>query len=58
MSQKAIQLLSDPDMHRRFCQQALEQAQRFSIETILPEYEAFYQEVLEKAKRVSGSVVD
>jgi hypothetical protein len=45
-------------MHRQFCRQALEQAQRFSIETILPEYESFYLEILEKAKRVSGSVVD
>ncbi len=55
MSQKAIALLSNPDMHRQFCQQALAQAQRFSIDTILPEYEAFYQEVLQASLKMVSS---
>ena len=55
MSQKAIALLSNPDMHRQFCQQALAQAQRFSIDTILPEYEAFYQEVLQASLKMASS---
>ena len=49
MANYAIQLLSDEEMHQRFRKNALAQAERFDIHNILPQYEAYYEEVLEKA---------
>ena len=49
MAKYAIQLLSDEEMHQRFRKNALAQAERFDIHNILPQYEAYYEEVLEKA---------
>jgi L-malate glycosyltransferase len=49
MAAYAIQLLSDEDMLQRFRKNALAQAQRFDIHNILPQYEAYYKEVLEKS---------
>lgn len=49
MAQYAIQLLSDDAMLQQFRINALAQAKRFDLENILPDYEAFYQEVLEKS---------
>lgn len=49
MARNAIRLLSDEEMLRQFRQNALAQARRFDIHNILPEYEAYYAEVLEKS---------
>ena len=49
MAAYAIQLLSDEEMLQRFRENALAQAQRFDIHNILPQYEAYYEEVLEKS---------
>jgi L-malate glycosyltransferase len=49
MAAYAIQLLSDEEMLQRFRKNALAQAQRFDIHNILPQYEAYYEEVLEKS---------
>ncbi len=49
MANYAIQLLQDEDMLRRFRANALEQARRFDIERILPEYERYYEEVIERS---------
>ncbi|MDZ7877240.1 MAG: N-acetyl-alpha-D-glucosaminyl L-malate synthase BshA [Saprospiraceae bacterium] len=49
MAAHAIDLLSDEDMLQEFRKNALAQAQRFDIHNILPQYEAYYQEVLERA---------
>jgi L-malate glycosyltransferase len=49
MAAYAIQLLSDDEMLQRFRKNALIQAQRFDIHNILPQYEAYYEEVLEKS---------
>ncbi len=49
MAQYAIQLLSDDAMLQQFRINALAQAKRFDLNNILPDYEAFYQEVLEKS---------
>ncbi len=49
MAQNAIRLLSDDAMLQQFRQNALAQAKRFDIHNVLPEYEAFYAEVLEKS---------
>jgi N-acetyl-alpha-D-glucosaminyl L-malate synthase BshA len=49
MAQYAIQLLSDDAMLQQFRINALAQAKRFDLNNILPDYEAFYEEVLEKS---------
>jgi N-acetyl-alpha-D-glucosaminyl L-malate synthase BshA len=49
MARYAIQLLSDEEMLQKFRANALRQAKRFDIENILPHYEAYYQEVLERS---------
>ncbi|MFM7079348.1 MAG: N-acetyl-alpha-D-glucosaminyl L-malate synthase BshA [Bacteroidota bacterium] len=46
MAFHAIKLLSDPLMLASFKQNAYEQAKRFSIEAILPQYVDYYNEVL------------
>jgi N-acetyl-alpha-D-glucosaminyl L-malate synthase BshA len=47
MAAHAIELLENPDLLTRFRKQAYEQARRFRIELILPEYEALYEKVLQ-----------
>lgn len=49
MARYAIQLLSDDAMLQQFRINALAQAKRFDLENILPDYEAFYEEVLQKS---------
>lgn len=49
MAGYAIQLLSDEEMLQKFRANALRQAKRFDIENILPHYEAYYEEVLERS---------
>ncbi|MBU6342625.1 MAG: glycosyltransferase, partial [Bacteroidetes bacterium] len=49
MAHHAIQLLSDDALLAQFRANALAQARRFDLDNILPHYEAYYQEVLEKS---------
>lgn len=49
MAHHAIQLLQNEDMLRQFRQNALQQAKRFDLNNILPDYEAYYEEVLERS---------
>lgn len=48
MAAHAIRLLSDPVMHEAFKRNAYEQARRFDIEAILPQYVNYYKEVLDR----------
>ncbi len=48
MAAYAIQLLSNEEMLQQFSQNALVQARRFDLNNILPDYEAYYEEVLAK----------
>jgi len=48
MANKSLELLRDEQMLTQFKQQAFEQAKRFSIENILPKYEAFYLQIKTK----------
>ncbi len=48
MAAFAIQLLSNEEMLQQFSQNALMQARRFDLNNILPDYEAYYEEVLAK----------
>lgn len=48
MATRAVELLLDPARLAAFRKQALAQAQRFSLENILPKYEEYYLRVLEE----------
>ena len=48
MSRQAISLLSNPILLKQFGKAAKEQANKFDIENIVPQYEKLYAEVLEK----------
>jgi L-malate glycosyltransferase len=49
MADNAIRLLEDEQLLAELRKGALEQAQRFHIDNIIPQYEALYEEVLNKA---------
>jgi N-acetyl-alpha-D-glucosaminyl L-malate synthase BshA len=49
MAQHAITILSDEHVLQTFRKNALEQAQRFDLSMILPQYESYYEEVIERA---------
>jgi N-acetyl-alpha-D-glucosaminyl L-malate synthase BshA len=49
MAQYAVELLQDEEKLAQFRANALAQARRFDIQNILPDYEAYYEEVLEKS---------
>ncbi|MFN8267848.1 MAG: N-acetyl-alpha-D-glucosaminyl L-malate synthase BshA [Chitinophagales bacterium] len=48
MATKTLELLRNEKQLTQFKQQAFEQAHRFSIENILPQYEAFYAQIKNK----------
>ena len=48
MAKNALSILLDDEKLAQFKQNALEQAKKFDLSNILPSYEAYYQEVLEK----------
>lgn len=58
MAKNAITILSDDSMLQEFRQNALKQARRFDINNILPQYEAYYEEVLEAATDGMDRVAD
>jgi N-acetyl-alpha-D-glucosaminyl L-malate synthase BshA len=47
MANHAIHLLTDPEKLSRFRKNALEQAKRFDIHVIMPQYEQFYMRIIE-----------
>jgi len=49
MAKNAMKILTDEVLCAKMRKQALEQAQRFDIENILPVYEAFYQSVIQQS---------
>jgi N-acetyl-alpha-D-glucosaminyl L-malate synthase BshA len=49
MAHYAIQLLQDDEMLQKFRENALAQAMRFDIHNILPDYEAYYEEILKQS---------
>lgn len=48
MANNAVQLLSNPDMLKKFKADAYEQAKKFDISLVLPMYEKLYQQVITK----------
>jgi len=53
MAHHAITILSDEELLQQFRKNALAQARRFDIDKILPEYEAYYEEVVKASKLVA-----
>ena len=51
MSNYAIKLLSDDHLLNQMKQQAKEQALRFDIKNIIPQYEKMYSETLENSRQ-------
>lgn len=49
MAKNALTILSNEETLQKFRANALEQAKRFDIKNILPQYEAYYEEVLKTA---------
>ena len=49
MAMYAIRLLQDEEMLQQFRKNALKQAQRFDLNNILPDYERYYDEVIEQS---------
>lgn len=49
MAQKAYSIIADDQVLQTFRKNALKQAERFDIRHILPQYESYYEEVLEKS---------
>lgn len=50
MAEKGIQLLSNEPLLQKFRKNSLQQAQKFDIKTILPQYEAYYLEIIERVQ--------
>lgn len=50
MAKNAIHILSDDQVLAQFRANAIKQAQVFSLENILPQYEAYYRKVVESSK--------
>ncbi|MCX8210190.1 MAG: N-acetyl-alpha-D-glucosaminyl L-malate synthase BshA [Neolewinella sp.] len=50
MAEDALRILKDDTILSRFRAAALAQAARFDIEEIIPKYEAYYQEVIDRTK--------
>lgn len=50
MAKKAIYLLSKKDILEKFSHQAMEQASKFELSKVLPIYEEYYFEILEKSR--------
>ena len=49
MAQYAIGLLSNAELHQEFRKNALIQAKKFDIHNIIPQYEAYYETILEQS---------
>lgn len=54
MSKHAIDLLSNDELYKSFSEAALAKAKEFDIQNIVPVYEKYYQEVLDKSKAVAN----
>jgi N-acetyl-alpha-D-glucosaminyl L-malate synthase BshA len=49
MAAYAVQLLENEEMLQQFRANALEQAQKFDLDTILPDYERYYEKVIARS---------
>jgi len=52
MAEKALYVLEDCDRLEKFKEAALNRAKDFELDKIMPQYEAYYHEVLKKSKKI------
>ena len=57
MASNALRLLTNPEMLKEFGANALEQAKRFDINIILPQYESYYNDIISKVKGPAISIM-
>ena len=57
MAEKAIYILEDEERLNQFKENALARAKEFDMTRIVPQYESYYVEVIEKSKMVEGSLI-
>jgi N-acetyl-alpha-D-glucosaminyl L-malate synthase BshA len=57
MAEKAIYILEDEERLNQFKENALNRAREFDLAKILPQYENYYVEVIEKSKMSEGSLI-
>lgn len=50
MAANTLKLLQNPELHEKFRRNAFKQAKKFDLKKILPSYEEYYQEIIEKSK--------
>lgn len=55
MTTNTLRLLQNPELHEIFRENAYAQAKKFDIVNILPLYESYYKEILEKSTLVTNS---
>lgn len=56
MANASLKILQNSNLHKKMKANALERAQEFSIENILPVYEEFYQELIRKVRPTLQSI--
>ena len=57
MASNALKLLTNPEMLKEFGANALEQAKKFDINIILPQYESYYNDIISKVKGPAISIM-
>lgn len=55
MASKALMLLKDEALLEQFRSNALDQARKFEIDKILPQYEQYYEKVLDRARAATAT---
>ena len=55
MAKNALKLLTNDDLHQQFKDNAYAQAKRFELHKIMPIYEDYYREVVERVKGTVGA---
>lgn len=56
MAKNAMMLLKDPEMLAQFSKAALSRAKEYDIDKIVPQYEKYYEDVLERSKAIRVKV--
>ena len=56
MTAASRRLLTDPELHQRLAAGALARAEQFDIDEIVPQYEAYYQRVMDEQAEVIARV--
>ncbi|HYG15396.1 MAG TPA: N-acetyl-alpha-D-glucosaminyl L-malate synthase BshA, partial [Bacteroidia bacterium] len=48
MAANALKILSSPETHHKFKEAAFNHSKKFGLDIIMPQYEAVYQQVIQK----------